>query len=328
MSFYRIGSRGVMFTPAGPLSVDFAPVIGGGTPVGAKSVDIYSMYHSLHNHSYPESDQHEGTRVANWVHWYGQQAPNGGNAQTIAALFDLRDTARLNPPQAGVTHEHAIDSPHILLFTRTWDRCENIDVVQMLPDNFNSWGYDPDVETNWVPPTPIATVLRTRIDEWELNAPNPDRWYSVYVSWPNLGAAGMAGDDPAAATPTIKANWIALALGAYQDWWELLLTRLQSTHPTVDIRLHQINRALVLALRDTAASTVPMTELFEDGVHGRSTLYCLAAIAEYIELYNEKPPAGFTFPTAMQSDPARRVHQTVVENFPAIVDYIWGVLRP
>lgn len=328
MSFYRIGSRGVMFTPAGPLSVDFTPASGAGTPVGAKSVDIYSMYHSLHNHAYPPSQQHEGTRVANWVHWYGQQAPNGGNAQTIAAIFDLRDTARLNPPQGGATHEHAVNSPYFALFEpATWIGKQNIGVVQMLPDNFDSWGFDPDAVSNWGPP-PITTHLRSRIDEWELNAPNPDRWYSVYVSWPNLGAAGMAGDDPAAATPTIKANWIALALGAYQDWWELLLTRLQSTHPTVDIRLHQINRALALTLRDTAASTVPMTELFEDGVHGRSTLYCLAAIAEYIELYGEKPPASFTFPATMQADPARRVHQTVVDNFAAIVDHIWGVLRP
>jgi len=326
MSIYRVDNRVIDFR--GPRSWVITPPPSGGTPVGGLSVDIYSMYHSLHNHSYPSSDQHEGTRVANWVHLFGVQAPNGGNAQTIAALFDLRDTSRLNPPQAGATHEHAVNSPYFSLFeAATWVGKQNIDVVQMLPDNFESWNYDPDAQSNW-PGPPITTHLRARIDEWEANAPSPSRRYSIYTSWPNLDRAGNTGDDPANVTPTIRANWISLALGDYQAWWDLLLTRLRSTHPTVDIRLHNINRAVALTWRDTPVVDIPPTELFEDNVHGRSTLYCIAAIAEYIELYNEKPPANFVFPATMQADPARRVHALLVDNFPAVVDYIWGVLRP
>jgi hypothetical protein len=84
-----------------------------------------------------------------------------------------------------------------------------------------------------------------------------------------------------------------------------------------------VSRAVLLADRDTVVGTIPLASLFEDDApHGLSTTYFLLAVADYIELFNEKPPTGFVF------NGAWGVHPTVTANYQAIVDYIWGVLRP
>ena len=51
-------------------------------------------------------------------------------------------------------------------------------------------------------------------------------------------------------------------------------------------------------------------------------MYFIAGVIDYIELFNEKPPTGFVF------DPGWQVDAAIRSNYQAIVDYIWGVLRP
>jgi hypothetical protein len=104
---------------------------------------------------------------------------------------------------------------------------------------------------------------------------------------------------------------------------ELLVSRLQAARPTLNIRLHNVNRAVLRTWRDTVVSTIPAGTLFEDDApHGRSTWYFLAAVANYIELYNEKPPVGFVF------DGSWNINSVVTSNYQSIVDFIWSVLRP
>lgn len=327
MSIYRHSSRVIAFTPTIPKTWTTTPSGGGGTPVGGKTMDVYGNIHSLHNHAHPPSAQHSGTRVANWVKWFSLQAPNGGNSYTFGGMFlGVREPNSL-PPAATATHE-AVSTPYVETFPSGWaSSLQQVDLVEFVPNNFEILDYDPDATTNLG--ASIQQTYLNHIDAWQTNAPNPNRRFVIYTNWPETRHSGNATEDLSQLTAPQLAQWHVYAFGHFQTWMELLVSRLQAARPTLNIGIHNINLGLMSTLRDTVIGTIPMTTLFEDRApHGRSTVYCIAAIAEYIELFNEKPPANFVFPAAMQADPNLRVHQTLVDNFAATCDHIWGVLRP
>jgi hypothetical protein len=199
----------------------------------------------------------------------------------------------------------------------SWTNGNQIEVVELVPDNFEGVNFDPSATNGFG--FAYTTRLLQIIDAWESNAPNPGRVYSIYAGWPDMGPYG----DPATLTATQRNNYIAHALGTYQTWMERLVAQLRAARPALNIRLHDVNRATILAWRDTVVNTIPASTLFEDDApHGRSTWYFLAAVADYIEIYDEKPPAGFVF------NPAWGVSSVVTSNYQAIVDHIYGTLRP
>jgi hypothetical protein len=316
MSIYQVGNRVIDFRGVRSWTVG-PPPGGGGTPVGGLTVDVYANLNSLHNHG--AGDGNANTRVGNWVHRMAQQAPNGGNVYTLGARFGFFTQWGI-PPIASTGYEE-VSTPYVDDYTASWAGAQNIELVEFVPDNFDGFNFDPAVNTNMN--ASYQTVFLTHIDAWEANAANANRRYAVYAGWPSLGSYGATGDDPSTITPTGFANWVAFGVGAYQAWLELLVSRLQAARPGVDVRLHNVSKAVLLTYRDTVVGTIPADSLFEDTApHGRSTWYFLASIAEYIEIYGEKPPAGFVF------DPAWGVHASVTNNYQSIVDYIWGVLRP
>lgn len=316
--FVRTGDQGLFFSSGEGLSIRFSSPSGPGTPVGGKRRDMYGFVHSLYIHALGEWTP--STQIPNWLARLAAQAPNGGNVYTFGGVFNMRESWVL-PPRAYVRTEET-ESPYIDDYEASWANAGNIDVVTFLPDNFDSIWYDPNEISGWG--SAIQQVLLDLIDEWETNAPNPNRIYEVYSSWSHLNnGSGHTGELVSDFTSEHKAGWIAFGLGHYQEWFELLVARLQAARPGLNIRLHNVNLALMHALRDSPASLVPMVDIAEDiGPHGRASCYFLAAIAEYIELFEEKPPADFVF------DPAWDVHSVITEDYQEIVDHIWTVMRP
>lgn len=288
-----------------------------GTPTGAKVADSFYYLNSLHNHAAGQGNLN--TRVGNWVKRLASAAPNGGNTFTLGAQFGFF-TQWTVPPRSTVGHEE-VTSPYVNAYTASWTGAQNVEVVGFVPDNFDGVLFDPAQNTNMG--ASYQSRLLSLIDQWEANAPNPNRRYVVYAGWPQLNGYGGTGDNPTTVSATGYANWVTFGLGSYQTWMELLVSRLKAARPGLDIRLHNVNKAVLMTYRDTVVRTIPVGSLFEDlSPHGRSTWYFLAAVAEYIELYGEKPPAAFIFNSAWN------VHPTVTANYQAIVDFMWGVLRP
>lgn len=318
----RIGQRVIHYSAGGPRMVAMqgsGPSTG--TPVGGKTANVYAHLNSLHNHSNPSSAQNASTRVANWVKRMSLQAPGGGNTYTIGAQFGFFWQWTL-PPSGGNMFEE-VSTPFLDPFSAAWGTASNIGVVEMVPDNFDGQYFDTAAVTNMG--YAYEPVLLARIDEWQANAPNPNRIYAVYAGWPALNRPEYGGvdDNPASINSGGYATWLAYGLGAYQTWMELLVSRLQAARPGLDIRLHNISKASLLAFQNTVVGTVDKNVLIEDlAPHGRSSFYFIAAVADYIELFNEKPPAGFTF------NPDWGVSSLITSNYQAIVDYMWGVLRP
>lgn len=287
-----------------PPEVDTTPITGG------KTRDVFAYLNSLHNHDAGAGDAN--TSTANWIARMAPEAPNGGNIYTCGSMFGFAN-GWTTPPMAG--GQEVASSPH--MSGTSWAGGSQIEVVEIVPDNFEGPTVDPSV-SNGLGFAYVPRILQI-IDAWEQNAPNANRVYAVHGGWPDMGPYG----DPATLTVTQRNNYIAYALGTYQTWLELMETQLRAARPGLNIQLFKINEATILAWRDTVVNTIPASTLFEDDApHGRATMYFLAAIANYIELYDEKPPAGFVF------NPAWGVSSVVTSNYQTIVDYIYAVLRP
>lgn len=304
MSIYRIDDRVLAFTPTGPQTWTLD---GGssGTPVGGMSRNSYNYINSLYYHAI--GDGNENTNVATWIGRFAAAAPTP-NVFSQSGEFGFF-SQWLTPPRINEV--------------RQWGPAGSINRVCFVPDNFDGQSRDPSEGRvgafDGQAYTPFLTGI---VDAWQANAPNAGRVYYVYAGSPSLGAHGGTGDDPATVTPAQFAAWVSYGLGAYNTWMELLVSQLQAARPALSFRLHNVNRATLLAFQNTVVGTIPAAVLFEDlAPHGRPTWYCLKAIAEYVELYDEKPPA-ITF------NPAWGVSAVLVDNFTAVVDYIWGVLRP
>ena len=303
-----------------------------GAPVGGKTAHAYLYLNSLYNHANPGSGQNASTRIGNWIKRMAEAAvtaPNGKNTFTVNAQFGFFN-AWTNPP-AGTAMFEEVSSPYILPWTSTWSGASNITRVGFVPDNFDGQYFDPAVNTNMG--AAYQTRLLSFIDAWETNAPNPNREYYVFSGWPAMNIYGGSGDNPStvpAGPPSGYAGWLSYGLGAYQAWMELLVSRLRAARPGLNIRLHHTSRASLLAFRDTAVNGVARNTLFEDlAPHGRGSMYLIAAIAEYIELFDEKPPSNlFVSGGGWSGDPGWPVDAAIKSNYQAIVDYIWGVLRP
>ena len=290
-------------------------VSGAGPPIGGKTQDVYAFLNSLHNHDAGAGDAN--TSTGNWVRRLAVAAPNGGNTYTLGWQFGFAApggwTTLPRSSQQEVAPNVYINDPG----NPSWNGATNIETVELVPDNFFGPLVPPDQPNveGWV----YTTRFLHHIDNWQANAPNPNRVYAVHGGWPLLsGNFGTVSSQ----SPAQRAAYIAHALGPYQAWLDSLTSLLQAARPSLTIRQFGINRASMLALRDTVLGTLTTAELFEDHApHGRSTMYFVNAIANYIELFNEKPPANFAF------NPAWNVHPTVTGNYQAIVDYIWSVLR-
>jgi|GEM_PF-2119130 hypothetical protein len=285
---------------------------------GIDSVHMYYYKNSLYNHlETANNDANSSTNIGNWIARMAS-ADTLPKKATLGSVFGFFHQWTV-PPRANNFHSE-ISTPHIPKWNATWTGAEKIDFVGFVPDNFDGQGFDPADTTNMG--DAYERKLLYLIDQWEENASNDNRRYVLYAGWPNLNGYGGTNADPSTITPTQFSNWRAFGLGSYQNWMELLVTRLSNARPLIDIRLHNINKVLLMCHENTLVGDIPPEMLFEDlAPHGRSTWYFLAAVAEYIELYNEKPPMNFVF------NPNWNVDVRVTSNYQTLVDYIWGVLK-
>jgi len=302
------------FTFVSIFSISFTFSQSDGTPVGGKSVDMYYYKNSLYNHAQPGTDADANTNVGNWIARMAQQAPIP-NSATLGSTFGFITNWTVPPTDGGFFTE--ITTPYI---NGSWAGAENIDLVGFVPDNFDGQAFDPADTTN------LGASYEERIsffiNEWETNAPNSNRRYVIYTGWPTLGGYGGTADDPSTVTTSQYSNWRNYGLTVYQNWMQLLVYRLQMNYPSLEIRIHDISRALLMMHENEIVGDIAPSVLFEDlAPHGRSSWYFLAAIAEYIELYDEKPPVNFVFQSSWNVAPE------ITENYQLIVNYFWNILK-
>ncbi|MDX5412760.1 MAG: hypothetical protein LPK02_06910, partial [Rhodobacterales bacterium] len=295
--------------PGATGTVTNVPGTGGGAgPTPVSTVRQYYYLNSLVSHE--TGAWTTSTQLPNWM---GRFAAAAGTTYAVDSEFGFAPAWTL-PPRANMGFADAAAAG---VGANSWTGAQNIDRLSFVPDNFDGQSFDPNANTNILTSTSYQTRLLELIDGWEANAPNANRVYTVYAGWPDMGPYG----DPATISAGQLAAWQAYGLGAYNDWMELLVSRLQTARPGLDIRLSNVNRVLMLTYQNTVVSTIPAGTLFEDDApHGRSGWYFLAALAEYMHSFQQKPPAGYT-PLAGYNVPAE-----ITSNYQTIVDYMWSLM--
>lgn len=318
MSFYRIGNRGLLFSSDGAQVLSLGDL---GTPVGGQTANMFFFLNSLYNHVVGTGTAN--TYVSNWLGRLSAQAPTP-NTLTFSQRFGFAEEWPSVPQINGNTTVMEVPQGPIS-YTSTWVGANTIEVVGFVTDNFFGMSVAPD-QPNTGGWNYITELLRI-IDGWEANAPNPNRTYRLYSSWSalrndagNVVPAGALGEG--VVNEPGKLAWYARNETVYEPWNALIVSMLQAARPTLDIRLHEVGKALRVVHRDIAAiHGMNMTDLFFDGSHGKPSWYLMAGIAEYICQFGEKPPAGLVF------DPAWGVHATVEANYQVIVDNMWTTLN-
>lgn len=269
------------------------------------SVVQYYYLNSLVSHE--TGDWSSSTQLPNWMERLSEEA---GKEYNVDSEFGFLDNWTL-PPRANMGYPEA---PSTTLVGNSWTNASTIDRVSFVPDNFDGQTVDPD-EIGNIATQSYQDGLLALIDGWETNATNAERVYSVYAGWPDMGPYG----DPATISPANLLAWQTWALGGYQEWFELLVSRLQNARPSLDIRLSDVNRILMLTYQNTVVSTISAGDLFEDDApHGRSSWYFLASLVEYMETYGEKPPSTYV-PLS-----GHEVNSVITSNYEDIVDYMWS----
>jgi len=307
-----------VFSASGAQSVPLASL---GTPVGGQSFDMYGMVNSLYNHGAGTGTIH--TRVGNYLVRMSAQAPTP-NTITSGLFFGFVEDWPTPPAYGGSMASEELTSPYIN-FSADWINANQIEKVFMVLDNIFGYLVAPDA-VNSQGSVYLTEMLRI-LDQWEANAPNASREYILYSPWHYLRQSGVTIPPTTmpsgAITEPGHLEWYQATLVDYQAWSDSLLAMMQAARPTLNITMHKVGMALCTAHRDIPAiHAMDIADLFFDIAHGKPSWYLMAAIAEYICLFGEKPAADLVI------DPAWGIHPTVEANYQVIVDHMWGVLNP
>jgi len=159
--------------------------------------------------------------------------------------------------------------------------------------------------------TPISATIT--INDWLLTQEDSMQ-IVIYENWPDM-APYMQSFPP---TAEEFQNYNDYTTGDFHDWWLEYHDSLRSHNP--NIKMVPVGPVLAELFQEDPYSTIPLTELYEDDApHGRASLYFLASVVTYMALYQEKPASSFQVPSI--------VHETIVDNYVEITDYIWNYLK-
>lgn len=177
------------------------------------------------------------------------------------------------------------------------------DTVVITPSNFvQHQPPETAYENNPSEGSPLSATLSV-IDG--VSEETKDLRYLIYEGWPDMGGFGRF--PPAQGT---LAEYHDYTRGDYRDWFSSYLAAIDAARPEARIRMIPVASVLADWLTGPL-SDIPVEAIYvDDAPHGTSTLYFLAAMVTYAELFESAPPADFQPPDA--------IHETVREMYPQL----------
>ena len=276
-----------------------------------KSIRNYIFGHSLINHGAPNprppSDE---TTVPHWLHFLARA---GGNKYAADGQFGYLPQHAQLPPRSQWSFKHVRGvwkSESSIPFARS-----RFNTILMTPLNYIQ--YKPATEPyDWNNPdkeTPLGATLKI-IDWLDEQIPGIDIY--IYESWPSIEA--VTKSFPPSREELEKYH--KFTQETFRKWWMDYLAEIESARPDANVKLIPVGPMISKVLTKTNLREIPVTDLYEDNApHGRPTIYFLAALVTYMEMYGEKAPEKFKVP--------RTVHNLVRDNYQDVVDFIWSELK-
>ncbi len=283
------------------------------TPLPGNPTELNTYYfgHSLVFHTdtdYPDVNE------LSIPHWLSLLSEAGGHTYTADGEFRTNNYPLPASPDwgfsiaaSGWNGDFATSDMDAVIYT-------DLNFVQYKPPT-EPYDYD----AGDMPATPVASVLRLLeyVDQEE-----PDAKFYIYEGWSDAGVL-IPGFPEVQPTAEEVASYHAEAKGAYHDWWLTLHDESISASGNNDIKLIPVGLILSGLLTDIEPlTTITFDQLFEDNApHGRPTHYFLAAMIQYMALYQEQPPASY------QNQISPVINDLVAVNYDQIVAYIWNELN-
>ncbi|MCH2164567.1 MAG: calcium-binding protein [Marinovum sp.] len=269
---------------------------------GPQSVTAYVWGNSLFHHLSNSDD----TTVP---HWLGRLAQADGRELRLDGQWGfVRDFANTLPPQPNWSFVEVRGgwSPERASFANS-----SIDTVILNPANFIQY-QSPDAPYeggNTTGQSPLSATVD--VFSWvEAQGKTPRAF--IYEGWAELGQF----------PPTRRKfrQYNAYALGDYHLWFEEYHAAVQSAVPGLDVGFIPAGSVISGLITDGPLNELRPTDLYlDDAPHGTATTYFLAAMVTYSVVYETPPPANFS-----RFD---GVHDTVLDNYAAVRDYIWAAVQ-
>ncbi len=284
------------------------------TPTPAPTPEELNTYYFGHSLVFHTNTDYPDVNEVSIPHWLSLLSEAGGHTYTADGEFRTSNYPLPASPDWGFSvaasgwdSDFASSDMDAVIYT-------DLNFVQYKPPT-EPYDYDPGS----MPATPVESVLRLLdyVDQEE-----PDAKFYIYEGWTDAGT--IIPDFPAVQpTPEQVAEYHALAKGSYHDWWVTLHDESITASGNNTIKLIPVGLILSGLLTEIEPlAAITFDQLFEDNApHGRPTHYFLAAMIQYMALYQEQPPASY------KDQISSVIHADVANNYDQIVAYIWNELN-
>lgn len=277
-------------------------------PSQADTKKVYVFGNSLIHHSL----ESEKTTVPYWLGHFAKR--QGKDLQLDGQSGFLRNYVDDLPPTANWWFSNVKPA-----WNRTFRRFEDVGYshIMMNPTNFVQYQSadqrydrnDPDS------PSPLSVSVDL------LDQVARQKEVLLYEGWADLAA--FSSRFPPRKRPLRKYH--AYNIGDYHDWYVDYVNALQAQLPHSKITLVPVARILSRAFTETSLRELEATDIYiDDAPHGTISLYFLAAIPVYAQLFGELPDVGDVAP---EVHPLIKTHfaeflQIVVEEMPSLAQRV------
>lgn len=270
---------------------------------------MFIFGHSLLDHRPPiNPTPSDETTVPHWLHLLSQEA---GYDYFAGGQYGFLPQHANLPPISQWGYD--IVAPVWESDTETFGEAD-INTVLITAGNFMQWQpADEDYPGN----PGVSPVSATEdILDWLMDQGDNPRCY-IYENWPDMAPYLGSGFPP---TETEFAQYNSYTTGDFHTWWLDYQDFLLQSRPAINVRMIPVGPIMSGLHTGLLADQIPYTELYEDDApHGRASTYFLAALITYMAIYEEPAPLTYSVPTI--------VHQTIRDNYSAIVNFAWSELQ-
>ncbi len=272
--------------------------LAGPVAAGEPRLRIYMFGNSLVNH--PSDDPDTNVPV-----WLARMARQDGRQMSLDGQWGFLRNFAEGPATAnwGFRGVRGAWNPD----RRPFGRVAWTDIV-ITPANFiqhRAPGKRYEDASFWGGPSPLSATLEL-VDRLAEEAPGARLW--LYEGWADM--APFEGDF---------AGYNAWNRGGYHQWYLDWRDAIRAARPGVTVELIPVARVLAELFEQGPLAGIGPGDLYTDNApHGTATLYLLAAMVVYGELFGAPPPADYR--------PPEGIHPLLRDNFAGVSAAVWRAL--
>ncbi|MEM1327912.1 MAG: T9SS type A sorting domain-containing protein [Bacteroidota bacterium] len=271
-------------------------------------IRLFVFGNSLINHTF-EVQPPTPSQETSVPHWFQILSEAGGHQFAVDGQFGFLPQHRNVPPipNWGFDIVRGVWDADLIPFSAA-----DFNTILLTPANFIQW----QVPSENFPGESFSPIEATQeVFQWCADQ-EEDMTFYIYENWADMAPYLSNGFPPTAQEWSTYNQYVQ---GEFKDWFADYHEAVATQFPDNSVCLIPVGTTISRLLQTVPFNQIPIDELYQDDApHGLSTIYFLAAMITYSAIHQE--PA----PRTLEIDPI--VHQTVRDNYAAVVDFIWETL--